>query len=38
VHFRPPVISRTEVLGKFSRIITRAEIEIAPNGACGLGL
>ena len=37
-HFRPPVISRTEVLQKFSRIIHRLEIEIALETALGLGL
>ena len=38
MHFRPPVISRTEVLEKFSRIIPLPEIQIALVGALGLGL
>jgi hypothetical protein len=38
MHFRPPVISRTEVLEKFSRIMRLPEIQIALVGALGLGL
>ena len=38
MHFRSPVISRTEVRGKFSRIMGRLEIRIARKPALGLGL